>query len=76
MREVRQVAGREVVDAEDRVPGELGEQGVGQVGAEEARGPGDENFLLLHRTYTVRTVPAVASSTSRAGYTAGRPTLM
>ena len=59
VREVGEVAGGEVVDAEDGVGGGLGEEGVCEVGAEEACGPGDEDFLHL--------AAEAARSRSRAG---------
>lgn len=43
MLEVGEVAGGEVVDAEDGAA--LGQQRVGEVGAKEASGSGDEYFL-------------------------------
>ena len=45
MREVGEVAGGEVVDAEDGVTVRSGEEGVGEVGAEEAGSSSDEDFL-------------------------------
>ena len=42
--EVGEVAGGEVVDAEDGVGGGLGDEGVCEVRAEKACGPGDEDF--------------------------------
>src|SRR5208283_5244675 len=66
--EVGEVAGGEVVDAEEGVGGRLGEESVCEVRAEKACGPGDEDFLHL--------AAEAARSRSRAGYTAGRPMLM
>ena len=57
--EVGEAAGGEVVYAEDGVGGGLGEEGVGEVRAEEACGSGDEDFLHL--------AAEAASSRSRAG---------
>jgi len=68
--EVGEAAGGEVVYAEDRVGAGLGEEGVGEVGAEEASGSGDEDFLcghgLVSNAYSWA-LAKVASSGSRTG---------
>jgi hypothetical protein len=46
--EVGHAAGGEVVDAEDRVAGGLGEQDVSKVRAEKASGSGDEDLSGGH----------------------------
>jgi hypothetical protein len=77
MRQVGHRSGRHAIHTDDCVI--LSQQRIRQVRTEKACGTCDQNLLLIYSVSSLgegHALAWVASSTSRAGYTAGRPTLM